>query len=360
MANDELDTIEDSLSALSDGSTVTTWVQSHNYATVKAVHVTAGASVADVMAEHGALVVLELVDGGEMSIKISEGTVSKVYVKEGRVVYNGTYLFALTSPEVTQTAEELEAQRAEKLAWLETLSTLLYEPTLYSDAAGTVSSVLLTEGQDFTATDGIALQLISPSVVQLSLTIDELDIATVEQGQEVSVEIEALPGETCAGTVIEVSNTPTVSGGNASYPVTVSFERPEGCLAGMSATATIVKERKDDVLLIPLAAVQEYGDSVYVYTSVDEAGNLGGETLIETGLSDGTTAEVTSGLAEGTTVYYRQQSSSTSQGQFTFGTDEAGMMGGGPTMSNSGERPAMGGGGTGAPAMSGGGATGAP
>jgi multidrug efflux pump subunit AcrA (membrane-fusion protein) len=315
--NDELDAIEDSLYYLEYGTTITTYVQSYNYATVKTIYASVGDNAADVMAANGALMILELADGGELSIKNSAGTISELSVYEGCVVYSGSYLFALTAPQVTETAEELEAQRTEKLAELELLSTLFYEPVFYANAAGTVSEVWLRAGEPFTASDGVALRLVSHDQVQLTITVDELDIGSVEVGQEVSVEVEALGSEGYAGTVTEVPADATVSNGSASFTATVTFNKPEGCLVGMSATATIIKERKDDVLTIPLAAVQEYGDSVYVYTSVDEMGTLGGEVAIETGLSDGTSVEVVSGLSEGTVLSYRQESTSSLQPQFS-------------------------------------------
>lgn len=57
-------------------------------------------------------------------------------------------------------------------------------------------------------------------------------------------------------------------------------------------------------------ALQEQGDRVFVYTSQDEDGNLTGEQEIVTGLSDGSTVEVTEGLSEGDTVYYQKTGNS--------------------------------------------------
>ncbi|MDR3053049.1 MAG: efflux RND transporter periplasmic adaptor subunit [Coriobacteriales bacterium] len=339
-ANDELDALEDSLDALSDNAMTTSYVLSPTYATVKQLHIEAGSSAAEVAAEHGALVVLELPSGAELNIKNTTGTVSELYVSEGSVVYEGSWLFALETPEVTQTAENLEAQRSAKLAELEQLSTLLYEPTVYSDAAGTISSVFIREGESFTAEDGVAAQIVSPEKVQITVTVDELDIATVKAEQTATVEIEALPGINCAGTVTEVTDSASISGGIASYSATVTFDKPEGCLTGMSATATIVKERKDEVLTIPLAAVQEYGTAVYVYTALDETGALSGETQIETGLSNGTSVEVTSGLSAGMMVYYRQQTSSDANASFT--ANRSMMMGVAPTTQMNGGAPVVG------------------
>ena len=62
----------------------------------------------------------------------------------------------------------------------------------------------------------------------------------------------------------------------------------------------------EGLLLIPLAAVQEDADGIYVCTGYDKgSGEATAPAAITTGLSDGENVEVLSGLSEGDTVYYR-------------------------------------------------------
>ncbi len=71
-------------------------------------------------------------------------------------------------------------------------------------------------------------------------------------------------------------------------------------LPGMNATVTIVVDQVQDVLTVPDGAVQSEGRN-----SVVEVQNEDGTTetvVVETGLSDGTNTEITSGLEEGQTV----------------------------------------------------------
>ncbi len=57
------------------------------------------------------------------------------------------------------------------------------------------------------------------------------------------------------------------------------------------------------MLTIPVDALQERGDTVFVYTELDSDTNTpSGEVEVTTGLSDGTTVEIQSGLSEGDTV----------------------------------------------------------
>ena len=70
----------------------------------------------------------------------------------------------------------------------------------------------------------------------------------------------------------------------------------------MNGSAVITAQRKDDVLLIPVKAIHEDETGVYVMiTATDGAVRRD----ITTGLSDGTVAEVVSGLSAGDAVQYQ-------------------------------------------------------
>jgi multidrug efflux pump subunit AcrA (membrane-fusion protein) len=184
--------------------------------------------------------------------------------------------------------------------------------------------------------EAAAFQIKSDSEMEVQIQLDEMDVAAVKAGQQATVELSALEGQVFQGTVASVSS----SGG--SYYAVIAIPKTEGMYAGFSATATIVKEQATDAVLIPLDAVQQSGEELFVYTTASEDGELGGEVAIETGLSDEDAVEVTSGLDEGTTVYYQQRvtSSAASTGTDSFGQRGMGenfgtgggfSMGAGPT-----------------------------
>ena len=115
----------------------------------------------------------------------------------------------------------------------------------------------------------------------------------------------------------------------------------------MNASATITIEDKQDILLIPVSALQEVGDRVFVYTEQDEqTGAPSGETEVETGLSDGSNVEIVSGLEEGDTVYYMRTETTGEDSDSGMGMG-GGMMGGDFPMGGgqmpSGEMPSGGG-----------------
>lgn len=146
----------------------------------------------------------------------------------------------------------------------------------------------------------------------LSVSVDELDINSVELGQKAVVTFDAIEDQEFEGEVTKIGNTASVSGGVAKYTITITIPKDDKMKQGMNASATITIEDREDVLTLPMNALQEKGDRTFVYTEKDDDGNLFGETEVTTGLSDGSTVEITDGLEEGTTVYYLRSKSSSS------------------------------------------------
>ena len=168
----------------------------------------------------------------------------------------------------------------------------------------------------------------------LTVSVDELDINSVALDQTAEITLDAIEGETFEGQVTRINNVASASGGVAKYSVEVTLDRAEQMKAGMNASATIVVEEREDVVTIPVSALQERGSQVFVYTGLDEDGNPTDEQEVTTGLSDGENVEITEGLSEGDTVYY--QASQGSAGG-TSGSGEVSGEGGMPDMGSFGE-----------------------
>lgn len=253
--------------------------------------------------------------------------------------------------------------------------------TSVSDASGSSSGASQTgdsqetdsstSGTELSASEystDVALFTISPDdTMTLEVSVDELDINSVEIGQEAVVTFDAIEDEEFTGEVTEIGNTASVNGGVAKYTVSVSVPKDEEMKQGMNASATITIENRENVITIPVNALQEKGDKVFVYTEKDEDGNLSGETEVTTGLSDGTTVEITEGLSEGDTVYYNKSGNTDSgngndsgmpDGMGDFG-DMSGGPGGNSDSGNSGG-PGGNGGGPGGNGNSGGNGGGTP
>lgn len=167
----------------------------------------------------------------------------------------------------------------------------------------------------------------------LSVSVDELDINSVELNQAATVTFDAIEDREFEGTVTDIGTSATASGGVAKYTVEITIPADQEMKEGMNASATITIEEKKDVLTLPMTALQEQGDRTFVYTKQSEDGTLSGETEVTTGLSDGSTVEITEGLSEGDTVYYMRKGTSSSEnsgaeGMPQMGGDQMPQMGG--------------------------------
>lgn len=164
----------------------------------------------------------------------------------------------------------------------------------------------------------------------LSVNVDELDINSVSKGQTAALTFDAIEDKEFEGEVTKVGSSASASGGVAKYSVNITVARDSRMKTGMNASATITVESREDVITIPVDAIQEKGNRTFVYTGRDAEGNPSDETEVTTGLSDGSTVEITEGLAEGDTVYYQRISSDNSSGGESGGVfGDFGGMGGG-------------------------------
>ena len=221
-----------------------------------------------------------------------------------------------------------------------------------------------TSGTELSASEystDVALFTISPDdTMTLEVSVDELDINSVEIGQEAVVTFDAIEEKEFTGEVTKIGNTASVNGGVAKYTVSVSVPKDEEMKQGMNASATITIENRENVITIPVNTLQEKGEKAFVYTEKDDEGNLSGETEVTTGLSDGSTVEITEGLSEGDTVYYNKTGNTDSGNSSDSGMpgEMDGMNGGPGGNSDSGNGGGPGGnGGPGGGGNSGGGGT---
>ena len=172
-----------------------------------------------------------------------------------------------------------------------------------------------------------------------------MDINSVSNGQTAALTFDAIEDNEFEGEVTKVGSSASASGGVAKYSVNITVARDSRMKTGMNASATITVESKEDIITIPVNAIQEKGNRTFVYTGKDADGNPSGETDVTTGLSDGSTVEITEGLAEGDTVYYQKVSADSNSGSQNGGMPgDFGGMGGGMMEdrgSGSGEKGSM-------------------
>lgn len=162
----------------------------------------------------------------------------------------------------------------------------------------------------------------------VTVNVDELDVLSVLEGQKATLTFDAIANKTFEGEITNIDKNGSSSSGVTKYAVEITVAKNDSMLSGMNASVAIILEEKSDILVIPSAAVQERGNRSFVYTEKDkETGELSGETEVETGVTDGSSVEITSGLRDGETVYYQTPVTSSNENTTGMMRPQGGMGG---------------------------------
>lgn len=170
--------------------------------------------------------------------------------------------------------------------------------TVVAPCDGRVVSVDAAAGTDVVSGD-LLLTLVEDAGMQIILTIDELDIVHVRQGQRVSVSVDALEDVTVSGTVQKIAPIGDTESAVTTYDVYVLADEVDArVLGGMNVSGEIEIESIHDALLIPTDALQKDAQGYFVAL---EDGEI---RRVTTGVVTAERAQILSGLAAGETVKY--------------------------------------------------------
>lgn len=119
---------------------------------------------------------------------------------------------------------QAQAARGEAEAALAAAQSALDKRTLTAPFSGTVAAVLIKEGQ--IVAPGVPLVLLADLTGWQIETTDltELGVVNIERGYEVEITIDAFPGETLSGRVVDISAVSDLVRGDVTYSVTVAFD----------------------------------------------------------------------------------------------------------------------------------------
>ena len=134
-------------------------------------------------------------------------------------------------------------------------------------------------------------------------TVDEIDVGKLKEGMETEVKVGALPNDTVKGILRKISLKAEKKENATTFPIEILIPRTTKITlrAGYSANASIIIQRKDNVLTIPERVVTFRNDSAFVKVALGSG--PGTERAVKTGLSDAINLEVLSGVSEGDSIY---------------------------------------------------------
>lgn len=170
-----------------------------------------------------------------------------------------------------------QARVSQQQASLAQQSDLLRKTTQYATIDGVVGGPIVQVGtyalSNFSSTP---LMIIADmSVINVEVKVDETDIKNVRKDQKAKIKVDALGEAEIEGQVVEIAQTAITRTGQTiaqtatsgsqeakDFKVTIrlvnmSKEVRDGLRPGMSATAVITTERRENVIAIPLQALVE-------------------------------------------------------------------------------------------------------
>ena len=283
---------------------------------------------------------------GDASVELSatstvtaetSGKVSGLNWLAGDTISSGDRICTITGDSVDNSIENARISVGNASSSLQSARDRLSDYEITAPISGTVVTKTAKAGDKIEGgSSGTLCTIYDLSYLEMTMSIDELDISDVAVGQTVQITADAVEGKTYTGVVTKVSVAGVSSGGITTYPVTVRIDETGGLLPGMNVDAEIVIQEREDTLAIPASAVNR-GNTVLITADSPSAANALDQeapegyvyVAVETGISDSSYIEVISGLQEGDSVAYLQVSSS-GDGAMMMGGMPSGMSGGMP------------------------------
>ena len=245
------------------------------------------------------------------------GTVAALCVQPGARVAAGGQVVQLTSDSLTRQLEQAADNLRSAQLSVEDAENTLENYTITAPISGTIIQKNVqageTVGNESAAASTTPMCIIHDlRYLEMTLNVDELQILSIKEGQDVRITADAVQDKTFNGVVTNVSSAGTTTGGTTTYPVTIRIDDFGELLPGMNATAEIEVASASDALSIPSAAVIR-GNYVLITADSPSAANADPSMTapegyvyvkVQTGVSDNDNIQITSGLTEQDTVAY--------------------------------------------------------
>lgn len=138
------------------------------------------------------------------------------------------------------------------------------------------------------------IEVENTDTLDMILSVNESDISKVKLDQEATITINAIDGKTYTGKITKIDQKGTYSTSGSTFTVNIEFSNDGNVKLGMSATCEIILEQAVDTIAVPVASVQTSGNEKYVMVVQDDGTTK--NVNIETGISNDTYVQVTSGL----------------------------------------------------------------
>lgn len=261
-----------------------------------------------------------------MAVSAYGGTIRQIRVNVGDEIERKDTIYVLEDSPLTLTQESLRIQREAAAEELEEAKEQRENLIILAPCDGVIASVEALEVGSSVTAGTTLLSILEGEDMTLTIAVDELDVVSVQEGQPVSITVDALSDLTVEGTVEKIAPVGSGESGVTTYDVKLSFDAAgTGIRAGMNATGEILVASVEDALYIPVEALMTVNDQYCVLTA------SGSYQPVETGIMNDEYVQILSGLEAGDLVCYESDASSSSAMSMDMGgmvvVDMGGMTG---------------------------------
>jgi len=180
---------------------------------------------------------------------------------------------------------------------------ILFETTqaqkIKANIDGEVGEILIDEGSILTT--GTKITTITDySNLQVTIRVDEYDIASMVADKEVTVLVNALNKE-IKGEIVKVSKEAVTVNGVSFFTASINLEQDSDLLVGMSTEVTMISQSASSATTISMKALQfDNENNPFVYYR-DNNDNVAAKAVI-VGINDGNIVQIEDGVKSGEVV----------------------------------------------------------
>ena len=196
------------------------------------------------------------------------GNVEDVYIMAGDTVSNGQNVAILSNDNITdidETRENYEDARKKYDDAVEGLEDYVVKAPI----SGTIIQKNIKAGEKLeNNSNGSVMAIIADlSSLVFQMSVDELDISKLSEGMDVEVTADAIENVTFSAKVTNISIVGSSNNGVTSYPVKITvnpkeqqnaraYQEYDKLIPGMNVSASVVIERAENVIVVPVSAVR--------------------------------------------------------------------------------------------------------
>lgn len=140
------------------------------------------------------------------------------------------------------------------------------------------------------------LYIENPNLVEITATVDQLDVVKLKLGQDTKIVFDPFPTLTLTGKVSDINSTPTQTSGVTSYTIKITMDKGNHPIfSGMSAKVDIIIESKKDTLVVGTSFITKGRGQASVLKRV---GTVDTKTDVTLGISTPSNTEILAGVSE--------------------------------------------------------------